>query len=319
MLEPILGGTGAVVAQYVITLVVILALVALVVWLVRRYAVGGVGTTARGRLPRLAIVDALVVDNRHRLVLVRRDNVEHLVLIGGATDLLIEPSIVRTRLPQRPGQTPQPRPPGQPAAAPAPPPPAPRAQSLPTRVRHQPPGVVEDPIPFPPRSPRTVEPRPSRVAATRLPVRPAEQSAAAPSRETALKRQAVETEMRLPDEEKPPAEPVSRQTARTGNVPPPVEADGPLPFGDLDEPPAPAPEGEPPEVEHPSAFAPPRHRPAAEEEAPLVHEVSATGEETAVPDQPAKTSPSSGPAPKVSDLEKEMARLLGEISTSRSS
>ncbi|MBZ0228978.1 MAG: flagellar biosynthetic protein FliO [Bauldia sp.] len=111
MLEPILGGTGAVVAQYVITLVVILALVALVVWLVRRYAVGGVGTTARGRLPRLAIVDALVVDNRHRLVLVRRDNVEHLVLIGGATDLLIEPSIVRTRLPQRPGQTPQPTPP----------------------------------------------------------------------------------------------------------------------------------------------------------------------------------------------------------------
>ena len=56
------------------------------------------------RLPRLAIVDSLAIDNKRRLVLVRRDNVEHLVLIGGPSDVVVEPSIVRQRVAQRPGQ-----------------------------------------------------------------------------------------------------------------------------------------------------------------------------------------------------------------------
>ena len=34
---------------------------------------------------------------RRKLVLVRRDNVEHLILIGGPTDVVVEPSIVRQR------------------------------------------------------------------------------------------------------------------------------------------------------------------------------------------------------------------------------
>ena len=38
----------------------------------------------RGRQARLAIVDAANVDGRRKLVLIRRDNLEHLVLIGGA-------------------------------------------------------------------------------------------------------------------------------------------------------------------------------------------------------------------------------------------
>lgn len=42
---------------------------------------------------RLAVVDATAVDNRRRLVLVRRDNVEHLVMIGGMSDVLIESNI----------------------------------------------------------------------------------------------------------------------------------------------------------------------------------------------------------------------------------
>jgi hypothetical protein len=43
----------------------------------------------------LAVLDQAVVDKRRRLVLIRRDNVEHLILIGGATDVVIEPQIVR--------------------------------------------------------------------------------------------------------------------------------------------------------------------------------------------------------------------------------
>ena len=42
------------------------------------------------------MINAASVDGRGRLVLVRRDNVEHLLLIGGPTDALIEPNIGRT-------------------------------------------------------------------------------------------------------------------------------------------------------------------------------------------------------------------------------
>nr|WP_255561704.1 flagellar biosynthetic protein FliO [Pseudohoeflea sp. DP4N28-3] len=45
------------------------------------------------RKPRLAVLDAAAVDTRRRLVLVRRDRVEHLILIGGPTDVVIESGI----------------------------------------------------------------------------------------------------------------------------------------------------------------------------------------------------------------------------------
>ncbi len=47
----------------------------------------------RNRQPRLQVLDAAAVDARRRLVLVRRDNVEHLVMIGGPTDIVIESGI----------------------------------------------------------------------------------------------------------------------------------------------------------------------------------------------------------------------------------
>jgi flagellar protein FliO/FliZ len=47
----------------------------------------------RGRQPRLAVIDTASVDGSRRLVLVARDDVEHLLLIGGPTDVVIEPNI----------------------------------------------------------------------------------------------------------------------------------------------------------------------------------------------------------------------------------
>ncbi len=38
---------------------------------------------------RLQIVESTVVDARRRLVLVRRDDVEHLIMIGGPADLVV--------------------------------------------------------------------------------------------------------------------------------------------------------------------------------------------------------------------------------------
>ncbi|HEY8066360.1 MAG TPA: hypothetical protein VIF40_16790 [Methylosinus sp.] len=49
----------------------------------------------RNRPRRLDIVDTFDVDGDRQLVIVRRDNVEHLLLIGGPNDLLVEASINR--------------------------------------------------------------------------------------------------------------------------------------------------------------------------------------------------------------------------------
>jgi flagellar protein FliO/FliZ len=57
---------------------------------------------SRSRQPRLGIVDVYDLDRQRQLILLRRDNVEHLLLIGGPNDVVIETNIVRvagTRIP----------------------------------------------------------------------------------------------------------------------------------------------------------------------------------------------------------------------------
>ncbi len=103
----------------IFALVAVLALMGVAFWLVRRFAGNRLGANpGRGRMPRLAVIDAAAVDGRRRLVLVRRDNIEHLLMIGGPTDIVVESNIVRASpsrdLPQRQGM------PG--AIAPEPPP-----------------------------------------------------------------------------------------------------------------------------------------------------------------------------------------------------
>jgi flagellar protein FliO/FliZ len=55
----------------------------------------------RTRQPRLGLVDAFSLDGQRQLVLVRRDNVEHLVMIGGPNDVLVESQINRAMTPAR--------------------------------------------------------------------------------------------------------------------------------------------------------------------------------------------------------------------------
>jgi hypothetical protein len=87
-------------------LLTVLVLIGAAAWLVRKFGAGNAGAGAnRGRMPRLAVIDAAAIDNRRKLVLVRRDNVEHLIMIGGPTDVVVEPNIVRG-MPQR-DQAPQ--------------------------------------------------------------------------------------------------------------------------------------------------------------------------------------------------------------------
>lgn len=65
----------------------------IVLWLLRKRAPSPFVRGGRNRQPRLQVLDAAAVDARRRLVLVRRDNVEHLIMIGGPTDIVIESGI----------------------------------------------------------------------------------------------------------------------------------------------------------------------------------------------------------------------------------
>jgi hypothetical protein len=56
-------------------------------------------TAFSGRKPgrRLDIVEQANIDSRRRLVLIRRDDVEHLVMTGGPADVVIETGIAARR------------------------------------------------------------------------------------------------------------------------------------------------------------------------------------------------------------------------------
>ena len=78
----------------VATLLFAAALIALLVWAIRTFF-GKSNGAARRRVPekRLAIVETAPVDSKRTLYLLRRDDVEHLVMIGGPVDVLVETGI----------------------------------------------------------------------------------------------------------------------------------------------------------------------------------------------------------------------------------
>ncbi|MGE3231388.1 MAG: hypothetical protein AB7J30_18300, partial [Hyphomicrobium sp.] len=68
---------------------------------VRTYLGGGnpmqaVGTLFGGPKPlrRLSISEQFNIDGKRRLVLIRRDNVEHLIMTGGPVDVVLENGII---------------------------------------------------------------------------------------------------------------------------------------------------------------------------------------------------------------------------------
>lgn len=79
--------------RFVLALVFVLALIGALAALARRFNVGFPTPMKTGRARRLAVVEVVPIDTRRRLVLVRRDNTEHLILLGASSELLIESGI----------------------------------------------------------------------------------------------------------------------------------------------------------------------------------------------------------------------------------
>lgn len=83
--------------QFVLALALVLALIGGLAWAARRFGLGGQLTPNTGKSPRLSVVEVKVLDPRRKLVLLRRDGCEHLVLLGPNQDLLLESAIQAPR------------------------------------------------------------------------------------------------------------------------------------------------------------------------------------------------------------------------------
>ncbi|MCJ9754351.1 flagellar biosynthetic protein FliO, partial [Neorhizobium sp. BETTINA12A] len=94
MLDDLMGAYGGRLVIAVVGVGIGLLVLIGALWLMRGRA--GPSPFVRGgknRQPRLQVLDAAAVDARRRLVLIRRDGVEHLIMIGGPTDIVIESGI----------------------------------------------------------------------------------------------------------------------------------------------------------------------------------------------------------------------------------
>ena len=89
--------------RFISSLVLVLGMIFAITWALRRW--GGGLMMARplggkaGR--RLALVESLQLDPKRRLVLVRRDDCEHLLLLGSEGDTVVETNCPAPR-PERP-------------------------------------------------------------------------------------------------------------------------------------------------------------------------------------------------------------------------
>jgi len=92
-LATIVGESAAPIVGFILLFILVIALLLLVFAVLRRVTGGTFVAGGRNRQVRLSVTDAAAVDNRRRLVLVRRDDVEHLILIGGPSDVVIEQNI----------------------------------------------------------------------------------------------------------------------------------------------------------------------------------------------------------------------------------
>lgn len=91
-LTSVFGGSDNAIVTVILALGIVLVLILLAVWALK-VVFNASGTVARGRQKRLHVTEVTPIDQKRQLILVRRDDVEHLILIGGSQELLIESGI----------------------------------------------------------------------------------------------------------------------------------------------------------------------------------------------------------------------------------
>jgi hypothetical protein len=232
------------------------------------------------RPPRLGLVDSFDLDRHRQLVIIRRDNVEHLIMIGGPNDLVIEQAIVRA----------------QPAGAERREPSAPLTGS---EIARAPAVEVKTPVeppPPPPMAPPPLRPAIEPEAASVKPPLAARPAPSAPSRPSGLSSLAASRPAGVMP---PPLRPASPPRPPLGSMPAPAVEPAIAP---LTPPPPPASEATG-EISSPPPIVPSPAPPPSETL------VEATRPPPPRADQLSKEIPRF--AVNIDSLEEEMAKLLG--------
>ncbi|WP_287353816.1 flagellar biosynthetic protein FliO [Mesorhizobium sp.] len=223
-LDSVAGPGYAAAILWTVVALVLVVIVLLIVKLVRNLTFGTFVAGGRNRKTRLAVMDATAVDSHRRLVLVRRDDIEHLLLIGGPTDVVVERDIRLSAL-RRPALTgdggghqpaPPPRAP-QPAPAPVRQTPSPQpANNAPTPGRPHQPAPAPRPAAQSPQS-TTITPLPAYTNAVRYAPSPARQDSPAkpnsPAKEDSID-DTLMRELEVPFDDPHPAKPESKPAAK---------------------------------------------------------------------------------------------------------
>lgn len=120
-LTALFGGSAGTLLNAVFALGIVLVLIVIAMWLMKLAGRAG-ESVSRGRQRRLVVVDSALVDGKRKVLLIRRDNVEHVIMTGGPQDLVIETGIPVTeaaeaRRPAAAADRQPPAAPAQPAAA----------------------------------------------------------------------------------------------------------------------------------------------------------------------------------------------------------
>lgn len=88
-------GSDNMIMNAVFSLVLVLAMILLIAWVIKFFSRtrGPISMTSNRRL---SIIESVAVDSRRKLVLVRHGEREHLIMIGGSQDLVVEANIKPT-------------------------------------------------------------------------------------------------------------------------------------------------------------------------------------------------------------------------------
>ena len=76
--------------QFVFALIFVLALIGVFALVARRLGLGYRAPSRPKHERRLAIVEFMPIDARRRLAIIRRDSVEHLIMLGTSSETVVE-------------------------------------------------------------------------------------------------------------------------------------------------------------------------------------------------------------------------------------
>ncbi len=79
--------------KYIVGLLIVLGLIALITLLARRFGMVPRASRDPSAPKRLSVIDVMSIDAKRRLVLVKRDDQEHLLLLGPERDVVVERNI----------------------------------------------------------------------------------------------------------------------------------------------------------------------------------------------------------------------------------